>query len=184
MCALNQTTLVIGGCRSGKSRYALTLAGQTPGKSRVFIATSVPEDDEMKDRVRRHQEERGSQWKTVEAPIRLAQAISETSAGADVIVVDCITLWISNLMMDAGAKDGIEDSIERLSASLASAHCPVIIVTNEVGAGIVPENRLARRFRDFVGTANQNLASVSDRVVWVVAGIPVFIKGEKKQSQP
>lgn len=173
------TTLVIGGCRSGKSRYALTMAQQASGKSRIFIATSMPDDDEMKDRVRRHQAERGAQWETVEAPIRLAQAIAENSPAADVIVVDCITLWISNLMMDAHAANGIEDHFERLSSSLAAAHCPVILVTNEVGAGVVPDNRLARCFRDLVGIANQNLAHLSDRVVWVVAGIPVVIKGER-----
>jgi adenosylcobinamide kinase/adenosylcobinamide-phosphate guanylyltransferase len=144
----------------------------------------MPDDDEMKERVLRHQAERGSRWKTVEAPIRLAQAISDVSPAADVIVADCITLWISNLMMDPDTEDVIEDHIEKLSASLAHAHCPVIIVTNEVGAGVVPDNRLARRFRDLVGTANQNLARVSDRVVWVVAGIPVEIKGENKLQGP
>ncbi len=179
---LHQTTLIIGGCRSGKSRYALTLAEQTDQNQRTFIATSVPEDDEMKDRVRRHQEERGPGWKTLEVPIRLAQAISENCPAAGVIVVDCITLWLSNLMRDADTEYGIEDHIDRLSASLAAVQCPVILVTNEVGTGIVPDNRLARRFRDLVGTANQKLACVSDRVVWVVAGIPVFIKGESNRS--
>lgn len=178
------TTLVIGGCRSGKSGYALTLAEQTGGKSRVFIATSMPDDDEMKERVRRHQAERGARWETVEAPIRLAQAISEVSSAADVIVADCVTLWISNLMMEVDSADGIEAHIERLSASLARANCPVIMVTNEVGAGVVPENRLARRFRDLVGTANQKLARVSDRVVWVIAGIPTVVKGEKNLQRP
>jgi len=177
------TTLIIGGCRSGKSRYALALAEQAVGKSRIFIATSMPDDDEMKERVRRHQAERGAQWETVESPIGLARAVAESSPEADVIVVDCITLWISNLMMNAHTADGIEDRIETLSASLAVARCPVILVTNEVGAGVVPDNHLARRFRDLVGTANQNLAHVSDRVIWVVAGIPVVIKGERNLQE-
>ena len=181
---MNQTTLVIGACRSGKSRYALTLGERTAGESRVFIATSVAQDDEMKDRVQRHRHERGARWKTIEAPVRLARAVSENSRLADVIVIDCITLWVSNLMLDAHEEARMEDHLERLAASLAAAQCPVIIVSNEVGAGIVPENRLARRFRDHVGTANQKLAAVSDRVAWVVAGIPVWIKEESDRRQP
>ena len=173
---MNRTTLVIGGCRSGKSRFALELAEQVSEENRIFIATSAPEDDEMKERVARHQRERGDRWTTVEAPVRLPEAIIDYSREGNILLVDCITLWISNLLLETGDEITILEYLQRLIESLAASPCPVIMVSNEVGTGIVPENRLARQFRDIVGAANQRLAACSDRVVWMVAGIPVFIK--------
>ena len=130
----------------------------------------------MKQRVDRHQKERGQDWQTVEAPVHLPQTIIESSRQADVLLVDCLTLWISNLLMETEDDELINERISNLKQSLASASCPVILVSNEVGAGIVPENKLARRFRDLVGTANQAIAAQADRVAWMVAGIPVTIK--------
>ena len=169
-------TFVLGGCRSGKSGFALQTADAIPADRRVFIATSMPLDDEMKARVARHRAERGAGWTTVEAPLALAEAIAENARNGSVILVDCLTLWISNLLLSTGVPAAVEARIPRLIETLAQAACPVVLVSNEVGAGIVPENKLARQFRDLAGTANQAVAAAANRVVWVVAGIPVTIK--------
>ena len=174
---MNKSVFVLGGCRSGKSSYALEAAQQFSADRNVFIATCVPRDDEMKLRVTRHQQERSRQWQTVEAPIHLPEAILEAGEEAGILPVDCLTLWISNLLMENYESDQILDQVQSLTRSVASAACPVILVSNEVGAGIVPENELARRYRDLIGSTNQAVANRADQVVWVVAGIPVTIKG-------
>jgi len=166
----------MGGCRSGKSRYALELATQAAGRNRIFVATCMPGDKEMEERVRRHQKERSQSWTTVEAPLNLAEALDEHDRQGNVIVVDCLTLWLSNLLLEINNPEEIEVHIKRLIQSLESSQCPVFLVSNEVGTGIVPENRLARRFRDVAGFANQKVAACSDMVIWMVAGIPVSIK--------
>ena len=168
---------MIGGCRSGKSGYALETAQKFPGDSKIFIATCIPHDDEMKLRVARHQQERSRHWHTVEAPLHLSEAIVEASGKADVLLVDCLTLWISNLLMENHDSEQILDQVQSLTRAVSSATCPVILVSNEVGTGIVPENKLARLYRDLVGSANQAVAECADQVVWTVAGIPVTIKG-------
>lgn len=173
---MRKTTLIIGGSRSGKSRHALTLAEQISGNRRIFVATCVPEDDEMKDRVARHQAERPSTWTTLQVPISLGDAIAENGSKADVILIDCLTLWISNLFMETDDTRIVDDHIGDLKEALKKAQCPVLIVSNEVGTGIVPENRLARQFRDMAGFANQRIAECADEVIWMVAGIPVTIK--------
>lgn len=166
----------MGGCRSGKSRYALELATQAAGRNRIYIATCIPGDNEMEERVRRHQKERSQSWTTVEAPLSLAEAVDEHSRQGNVIVVDCLTLWLSNLLLEINNMEEIEVHIKRLTQSLEASQCPVFLVSNEVGTGIVPESRLARRFRDVAGFANQKVAACSDMVIWMVAGIPVSIK--------
>ncbi len=176
---MKETVLIIGGCRSGKSRYALELATQAAGRNRIFVVTCVPGDNEMEERVRRHQKERSQSWTTVEAPLSLAEALDEHDRQGNVIVVDCLTLWLSNLLLEINNMEEIEVHIKRLIQSLESSQCPVFLVSNEVGTGIVPENRLARRFRDVAGFANQNVAACSDMVIWMVAGIPVTIKKSK-----
>jgi len=168
-------TFVLGGCRSGKSSYALKLAEQIPGTEKIFIATCIPHDEEMKDRVERHRKERSSLWKTLEIPLLLSEAIRKNDHN-NVILADCLTLWISNLLLETNELEEIAGHIENLAKTLESVRCPVILVSNEVGTGIVPENRLARLFRDAVGFANQQIAASSDRVIWMVAGIPVAIK--------
>ncbi|MFO7559979.1 MAG: bifunctional adenosylcobinamide kinase/adenosylcobinamide-phosphate guanylyltransferase [Desulfobacterales bacterium] len=169
--------LIIGGCRSGKSSHALRIAEEMKGK-KIFIATCIPYDDEMKKRVDNHQRERSSDWETVEAPLDLPQAISECANRADVVLADCLTLWISNLMMEETEEKKMVMEIDRLVHSLKNAPSPVIMVSNEVGAGIVPENLLARSFRDSAGFVNQKVAATSNRVIWMVAGIPVVIKNQ------
>jgi adenosylcobinamide kinase/adenosylcobinamide-phosphate guanylyltransferase len=174
---LKKTVFVLGGCRSGKSSYALETAHKFSGANKVFIATCIPHDDEMKQRVARHRQERSQDWEAVEAPIRLPEAIVENSPRADVIIVDCLTLWVSNLLMDCDDPDKIEMQIPRLTDAIEKTECPLVLVSNEVGQGIVPENKLARQFRDLVGYVNQAVAGSADEVIWTVAGIPVKIKG-------
>jgi len=169
-------TLVIGGCRSGKSSRAQTLAEGLPGK-KLYIATCVPQDAEMRERAARHQAQRGNAWTTLEEPIALAAAIDAHSAKFAVILVDCLTLWTSNILLGLLGKPGLEKERAALLESLAKSACPVVLVTNEVGAGIVPENKLARLYRDEAGRVNQEVAGAADRVIWMVAGIPVQIKG-------
>jgi adenosylcobinamide kinase/adenosylcobinamide-phosphate guanylyltransferase len=179
---VNDTLFVIGGCRSGKSKYALDTAEQMPGDQKIFIATCVPEDDEMKQRIARHQEQRSQTWTTVEEPVHLPESITQFSRKATVILVDCLTLWVTNIMLKAGDEKKIEGHVAKLIQALAAADCPVILVSNEVGTGIVPENKLARRFRDAMGQVNQAVAHSADKVVWMVAGIPVPIKPERKKK--
>lgn len=174
---MREIIFYIGGCRSGKSRQALEAADNYPGDKRIFVATCIPRDDEMKQRVAQHQKERSRNWLTVEAPIKLAQTIAQQSQQADLLLVDCLTLWISNVMLESDTGGDHSRCIADLIDSLEKAACPVVIVSNEVGTGIVPENQLARQYRDLVGAVNQAVARLADRVVWVVAGIPVKVKG-------
>lgn len=173
---VNKTTLVLGGCRSGKSSHALELAEALPGDRRIFIATCVPYDEEMQRRVLNHQKERSNRWEAIEIPIDITTAILDNSDTADVILVDCLTLWISNLMAEEKDDDAVFEDIENLRKALKAVNCPVILVSNEVGSGIVPENALARHYRDLTGYANRQVAAAADRVIWTVAGIPVTIK--------
>ncbi len=174
---MNKIIFVLGGCRSGKSGYALTKAHEFPGKNRVFIATCNPQDDEMRQRVARHQEERDRSWQTIEAQLLLPEAVDVNGHLADVILVDCLTLWISNLLMALEDPNEIERQIPRLTAAIKNAKCPLVLVSNEVGQGIVPENKMARQFRDLVGYVNQAVAGCAGEVVLIAAGIPVKIKG-------
>ena len=181
---MSQVILVIGGCRSGKSGFALDAAEKIAKKNRFFIATSLQLDSEMRDRILKHQEERGPDWTTIDAPVQLPAAIIKYCENGRVLLVDCITMWLNNLLLDEEISPHIDEYIEDLKASLKKISCPILLVTNEVGTGIVPENRLAREYRDMVGTVNQELAGLADQVVMVVAGIPVWIKGKKKDLNP
>jgi adenosylcobinamide kinase / adenosylcobinamide-phosphate guanylyltransferase len=175
---MKKITLVIGGCKSGKSRHALHLAEK--GASRkIFFATCVPFDEELKERISRHKEERDGTWKTVDVPVELPEAIGAHDEEGAVLLVDCLTLWINNLLMASEDQRRIDENVTKLMAALSAARCPVILVSNEVGAGIVPENRLARLFRDAAGVANQRIAAQADEVIYMVAGIPMTIKGKK-----
>lgn len=170
------TILITGGCRSGKSGRAIELSHQIGGQRNWYLATCVPQDEEMRARVRRHQQERGATWYTVEEPEALAECIGQYGRNADVILVDCLTLWINNLI-GLGLDDAaVLQRVQTLCDAVATPPCPLVLVTNEVGAGIVPVNALARRFRDLTGWTNQRLAAVCKQVIWMVAGIPVTIK--------
>ncbi|HEY6255324.1 MAG TPA: bifunctional adenosylcobinamide kinase/adenosylcobinamide-phosphate guanylyltransferase [Xanthobacteraceae bacterium] len=164
-------TLVLGGARSGKSRYAEALITALPSPW-IYVATGQALDAEMAARIAAHRARRGAGWTTVEAPRELTATLAEHATAP--VLVDCLTLWLSNLMM---ADAAIDQEVDRLVAALAKASAPVVLVANEVGFGIVPDNALARRFRDLQGALNQRIAAQADRVVLVVAGLPVFVKG-------
>lgn len=170
-----RTTLVLGGARSGKSRHAQALA-ESMAQSRVFIATAQAFDAEMRERIARHQADRDLSWLTVEAPIDLAEAISQHQGTSDVLLVDCLTLWLSNLML---TDQDVEPAVDALVTAILESTLPIILVSNEVGYGIVPDNALARRFRDAAGQLNQRLSAVCDATVLVVAGNPITIKPQQ-----
>lgn len=166
-------TLVLGGARSGKSSHAEALARET-NLSRLYLATAQPFDDEMRDRIRQHRADRdGDGWQTIEEPLDLPGAIDRASGPDAVMLVDCLTLWLSNLMLAGRAIDGETAS---LLAVLAKAAGPVILVSNEVGLGIVPETPLGRAFRDAQGRLNQRVAALADRVIFMAAGLPLILK--------
>lgn len=169
---LAELTLVLGGARSGKSALAERLATGS-GRPRVYIATAQAFDTEMRDRINRHRLARGPGWQTIEAPTDVVAALAGVAPDA-VVLVDCATLWLSNLML-AGADPAPETT--RLLAALAACRAPVVVVSNEVGQGIVPDNALARAFRDAQGQLNQQLAARAGLAILVVAGLPMVLKG-------
>ncbi|MBF0130863.1 MAG: bifunctional adenosylcobinamide kinase/adenosylcobinamide-phosphate guanylyltransferase [Alphaproteobacteria bacterium] len=164
-------TLVLGGTRSGKSAHAESLA-VLPGVESTYLATASAGDGEMAERIRRHQERRGTSWRTVEEPVDLPGVLRNCPPGAP-ILIDCLTLWLSNLLL-AGRDPAAE--AEALLDALRAPPGPVIAVASEVGLGIVPENALARLFRDHAGLLNQRVAGLADRVVFVAAGLPLVLK--------
>ncbi len=173
-------TLVTGGCRSGKSRYALQQAAA--GKRPVFVATAEARDSEMKVRIARHRLERDPAFTTVEAPYDLAGDLRALPPDTDVALVDCLTVWMSNLLCRPETTDASPPEVEALLAILHDPPCDIILVANEVGMGIVPDNALARRFRDEAGFLNQSIAALADTVVFVVSGIPTVIKPQPTGS--
>ena len=164
--------LVLGGARSGKSRHAQRQAEET-GLTPIFVATAQAFDAEMVDRIARHRTDRGPEWETVEAPLELAEVIAGRAAPDKVLLVDCLTLWTSNLLL---AERDADAATAALVEALGKAEGPVILVSNEVGLGIVPDNALARRFRDLAGTINQRVAEAADEVRFVAAGLPLRLK--------
>jgi adenosylcobinamide kinase/adenosylcobinamide-phosphate guanylyltransferase len=168
-------TLVLGGARSGKSRYAESLITARPPPW-VYVATAETLDAEMTERIAVHRARRGGDWRTIEAPHDLAGALA-APAGAPVLV-DCLTLWLSNRML---AQADVDAEIARLEDALDRRASPLVLVSNEVGSGIVPDNALARRFRDLQGRLNQCMAARADRVVLMVAGLPLTVKGTPEE---
>jgi adenosylcobinamide kinase / adenosylcobinamide-phosphate guanylyltransferase len=171
--ALPPLTLVLGGARSGKSRHAerLVEAAATGG---TYCVTAEPGDAEMTARITAHRARRGSFWYTVETPLALAETIAAQASRERPLLVDCLTLWLSNLML---ADAVIDREYARLAEALRAAAGPVVLVANEVGLGLVPETPLGRRFRDEAGSLNQQMAALADHVVFVAAGLPLVLKG-------
>ncbi len=163
--------LITGGARSGKSRRAEARVRAFPGRP-VYIATAEALDDEMAERIAQHRARRGDEWTDREVPLHLAQALVETDGGG-ARLVDCLTLWLSNLLH---AERGWPSAIAELADTLKSQRSPVVLVTNEVGLGIVPDNALARAYRDAAGHMNQTIADIADEVEFVVAGLPMKLK--------
>lgn len=167
-------TFIIGGARSGKSRFALEKASLHSGK-KAYIATAQALDNEMKERIEKHKKERSEEWITIEEPLNITALIKNIHTQYDVILIDCLTLWLSNLML---GNKGIETEIETFCSSLSTVQCSLFTVSNEVGMGIVPDNELSRKFRDMTGYLNQKVAGIANEVYSVTAGIPLKIKQE------
>lgn len=174
------TIFITGGARSGKSTFAEKLA-QGFGAPLGYLATAQTLDSEMHGRVRHHRERRGEEWKTIEEPVYLSKVLTSCDGQYKAILVDCLTLWISNLLFKYEDAEGnievqIHDDVQRLKDTLQGMVTPVVLVSNEVGMGIVPDNRLARIFRDIAGRANQIIAAAADEVHVVISGIPLKLK--------
>ncbi|HXU70204.1 MAG TPA: bifunctional adenosylcobinamide kinase/adenosylcobinamide-phosphate guanylyltransferase [Polyangia bacterium] len=171
----SRLVLVTGGARSGKSRVAETrLAELAPGGPWRYVATAEALDDEMRARIAHHRARRGVEWRTVEAPRALADAVRAPDEAG--VLVDCITLWLTNLLLAGADDDALLAAADEVAAAARAAARPVVLVTNEVGGGIVPDNALARRFRDVAGWVNQRLASACDEVFLVAAGLPLRLR--------
>lgn len=170
--------LITGGCRSGKSRLAQTLAERI-SERRWYLATAEPFDNEMRDRIQRHRDDRDHSWTTLEEPLNIGRHFEKSG----VLLVDCLTLWLSNQLMKTTENEPIEMAITDLVDSYTKCKGPIIVVTNEVGLGIVPMNNLARQFRDHAGRLAQKIAQNSDHVAFCAAGIPMWIKGGEPNVQ-
>lgn len=180
---MSELTFIIGGTRSGKSAFAMSLAEKY--KQVCYIATadtgqsSLAHDDEMLKRIQNHRKNRPAEWKTIEAPLGLDKAVSNLKAGVDVVLIDCITLYVTNMLLGSHKEEGDEyiiDEINKLCIICKKIQPHVIMVSNEVGCGIVPDNALSRRFRDIAGYANQLIAKEAGNVYLVTAGIESKIK--------
>ena len=168
--------LVLGGARSGKTGFAERLAMRAGAKP-AYLATAEALDTEMRERVRTHREQRQGRFATIEEPLELTQAILRTARDHDVVLVDCLTLWITNML---GANRDVAGAVEELALTLSELDTVrVILVSNEVGLGIVPDNALARTFRDLAGSAHQRLAEICEDAYFIVAGLPIVLKGEQ-----
>lgn len=173
---MSKVILVTGGARSGKSRFAEGLAGRFE-PVRGYVATGQPGDEEMAARIARHRERRGPEWQTLEEPVELTRAVLGADGRYSVLLVDCITLWLSNLLFhpDGGAPQALE-RVRQFTEIFGSLKTPLVIVSNEVGMGIVPEHPLARAFRDLAGEANELIAARADEVYVTISGLPLRLK--------
>ena len=177
----NKTTLLTGGSRSGKSAHALKLSEKYTKK--FFLATAEPLDDEMQERIKRHQAERGKDWTTLEEPLNVTEALKKESSHYEVLVLDCVTLWLSNLIINKANRETILTKLHDFIEECKKASGHIIVITNELGSGIIPMDRSVRAFRDVAGEANQVLASKFDEVINMVSGIPVVIKSSRPTSE-
>ena len=181
---MGKVILILGGARSGKTRYAMQLAREVSGDGEVvYLATAEAKGEEMAERIRQHRQDRPSDWRTVEVPRRVASALEELGAETAAVIVDCITLWITNLLLAEGGEKAaacvervILSEVETLGRVAREAKAHVLLVSNEVGLGVVPPTRLGRNFRDIAGRTNQVLAHAADEVYVMWAGLPQRIK--------
>lgn len=173
---MGKIIFITGGAKSGKSAYALDRANRGTVYEKVFIATAESFDSEMQERIKKHRDERGTDWQTIEEPLDVVSALIQTRDNKGSVILDCLTLWLSNVMHDrTDPEAAFEELIDELKLK-QSRSADLFIVSNEVGMGIVPENNLARRFRDLAGMLNQRVAAAADEVVLVTVGIPLKIK--------
>ena len=167
--------LVLGGARSGKSSWALRYV-EAQYESFLFLATARSLDDEMTERIRLHKLARGPDWRLVEEPIEISEALRTRCGEVETILVDCLTVWLSNVMFEKGIEN-IDSYKNDLLTTLLARKKNIIVVSNELGMGIVPENPIGRQFRDFSGQFNQEIAAIADKVVFLMAGLPMYLKG-------
>jgi len=171
----SKVILVTGGSRSGKTAHALSLA--MPFKNRIYLATAEAIDGEMEDRIARHQAERGTDFQTIEEAKDLAGALSNLPKGSDVVLIDCMTVWLGNLMHKNGVQKEPYAEVKELLETLKTPPCTIIIVTNELGSGIIPHDAMTRTYRDHAGWLNQDIAKVANDVYLVACGLPLTLKG-------
>ncbi len=167
---------IVGGARSGKSALALRMADGC-GSRKVYLATAQALDEEMRRRIARHRKERPGAWRTVEEPFNVPATLRALSGRCDAVVIDCLTLWLANMLGEEGtSEEAVLEGVRSMLEASREAGCTVVVVSNEVGGGIVPENALARLYRDVMGSANQMVAEAAEEVFQVVAGIPIRLK--------
>ncbi len=174
--AVKQILFVTGGCKCGKSAFAQQWV-ESRGTPRLYIATAESIDAEMAERIRHHQEKRGSGWQTAEVPLDVAAVLQEQAPAYAAVLLDCVTIWLGNMQYHGYAPDRIIANFHDLGRAIREAPCSVAVVTNEVGWGIVPDTALGRAFRDLAGTCNQLLAAYFDNAVLVASGMPLVLKG-------
>ena len=176
MSVVKGIRLITGGARSGKSAYALKLAAEHPEVRRAYVATGEASDEEMAARIAQHKSERPADFATIEEPVKLTSALQDLSGGAEVVVIDSLTLWVSNVMGIYPTEEAFREECLTLARVLAQAPFDSIVVTDEVGSGIVPDNVVARRFRDRLGVTNQYIARAAGEVFLMVSGYPLKVK--------
>ena len=174
-CIMKKVIFVTGGARSGKSAFS-EQAAKALGKDLVYIATMEPLDGEMKARIKKHISRRGKDWKTIEEPLKVVETLKKNDKNGRVFLMDCLTLFISNHMLNGVSGSGLEKKARELASFCKSCKASVVIVSNEVGMGLVPDNALGRKFRDAQGIANKIIAAAADEVFFTVSGIPIQVK--------
>lgn len=190
MSLVHRSDLILGGVRSGKSRLALRLAAAMPRGSRgAFLATAQALDGDMEARIARHRAERPAGWATLEEPYDVVAACESLAGRVDVVVLDCVTLWVANLLLRSDEEKSILAAADALANFLAERRFSLIIVSNEVGAGVHPPTEVGLRFRDALGGVNQRIAAAADRVSYMIAGLPMTIKdlpplGDHRERPP
>lgn len=173
---MSKIIFILGGARSGKSSFALKLAKEEKNKKVAFVATGEPFDNEMKQRISLHKKSRPGPWETFEEPYNLSKLLNKKAAVFDILIIDCLTLFVSNLLLKGNSEKGIIKEMNKVLSILKAAKAKSIIVSNEVGLGIVPDNKLSRDFRDVAGKINQSVAQSADEVFFIVSGLPMKVK--------
>jgi len=177
---VTRSLFIVGGARSGKSRFAIERF--SPDDRVVFVATAEARDEEMAKRIARHRAERPSRWSTLEEPIELVSRLRDLDEGYDVVIVDCLTLWVSNLLLRGERDDAILERADALAGLIRNRRSSITVVSNEVGEGVHPETAAGLRFRDALGRVNQQVAAACETVVLMVAGIPLTVKAREARA--
>ena len=177
---MTRSLFIVGGARSGKSRFAIERF--SPDDRVVFVATAEARDEEMAKRIARHRAERPSRWSTLEEPIELVSRLRDLDEGCDGVIVDCLTLWVSNLLLRGERDDAILERADALAGLIRNRRSSITVVSNEVGEGVHPETAAGLRFRDALGRVNQQVAAACESVVLMVAGIPLTVKAREARA--